>query len=143
MTYEALETTSVAFDRARRMMRCGCPLSTPICLDVLSCRIMGIDDGENLDAMVRCFCPRCKKRDQVLIYTEMMPHLDDEAFKAICNNDLLCGHVRALEISQWCTIKATGRHTKPLLQDEFYHILYCRTCRKSTRIVLSREHAIR
>lgn len=143
MTYFALPTATVAFDRARRIMNCGCPEDTPICLGVISFRVVDVIEKEDYDILVKCYCPRCRKRDEVLLYHNMMPYLDEVAFREICNNDLPCGHMRALEVSQWCSIKGTDYRTDVPYTDEYYHILYCRTCRKQTRLMLPRDHAIR
>lgn len=143
MTYSALQTSTVAFERARRIMNCGCSMDTPICLDVLSFRFADIADIDDEDILVKCYCPRCQKRDTVLLYKNMMPYLDTVSFKAITNNDLPCDHIRALEVSQWCIIKGCDYRTRVPEVDEFYHILYCRTCRRQTRIILPRMSAIR
>ena len=140
MTFVALETESPAFEIAKRIIRCDCPMTTPVCLDLLGCRMFDLEDSDQ-EILIHCYCTRCRRRDEVMMYQKQMPYISMNAFQQIASH-MSCTHTNAFEISPWCIIRqwrVRDSETKLV----YWHLVYCRTCRRVTRVGLRKVDAIR
>lgn len=153
MTYSILDRDRESiYEIAQDMIRCGCPVDTPVCISIPKIDPDELTPQERRkfsmnDFVLACYCSGCRKRTKLMVPLDKIPHVDADAIRQIAQQmstqGINCDHNQ----ESW-------EVTTPVIRDDapshidldglrlLLHMVYCVKCRRLVHTYITEDHQV-